>query len=451
MILPTSGAFRVRSWDLRHVSKYLVVLVCLVLSSIAVPVAGDSQAIDTAQVYYVGSHVPYQLRRFWFALDALQEAYVFGGGSFTPALGYLENPGSFDTDEGNFSGYDGGSHVFVRAHRIPIGEFSLSLYFDRYNTDTPWPGEADHLGTDLLGYEKITAGLGWRDAVQIGARRLTEEATDDALIWGVEANLLSLGNLFPGLKDVEVSAGDSRFPVVVWDRVRLRNLVALGNDTGITSNIFYTGLPVLSSVVVDRYIEPDYAVGTARLVSNEFYFPASFNSSWDLSSRDMVAYEASFNYMLWLVGTLTYIFSDHGLSFGQYASQGRENLRRSENAQPQVIEEGERIELTSLFDTNVTYRRSFRNPYASVDEQFKSESISISFRAGIIVGGYAPFFLDLEAGVAGSQAGDDSSFPVGEFLDDDYFFRVGFGTGLGERLLRQMVGVETSAPGEPDR
>ncbi len=136
----------------------------------------------------------------------------------------------------------------------------------------------------------------------------------------------------------------------------------------------------------------------------------------------MVAYEASFNYLLWLVGTPSYFLTDHGLSFAQYTSQARENLGQWENGEP-LVEETDQIELTGFPDTNVTYRRSFRNPYASVDEQFEFESISISFRMGLIVGGYAPFVLDLEAGVAGSEAWDDSSFPVGEFLDDDYFSR----------------------------
>jgi hypothetical protein len=448
MILPICRAFCVRSEAFRQFRKYVFLVLWFVLSGTAAAVAGYSQAIDTAQVYYVGSHEPYQLRRFWFVLNALEEAYIFGGYNQTPALGYLENPRNFDTEEGNTAGYDGASYLTFRAHQIPLGEFSLSLYLDRYNTS--YPRNDDQLGYDILGYDRITAGLGWRDAVQIGARRLSEEATGNELIWGVEANLLSLGNLFPGLRDVEVSAGDSPFPVVVWDRVSLRNLVALGNDNGITSNIFYTGLPVLSSVVVDRYIEPDYAVGTARLVSNEFYFPASLNSSWDLSSREIVAYEASFNYLLWLVGTLSYFLADHGLSFAQYTSQARENLRRWENGEP-LVQETDQVELTGFPDTTVTYRRSFRNPYVSVDEQFESESLSISFRFGLIVGGYAPVFLDLEAGVAGSEAGDDSSFPVGEFLDDDYFFRVGFGTGLGERLLRNLVGADDSAVGEPDR
>ncbi len=200
MILPISRAFRVRSEAFRHFRKCVFLLVCFVLSSIAFPVAGYSQAIDTAQVYYVGMHEPCQLRRFRFVLNALEEAYVFGGYNLTPALGYLENPGSFDTEEGNSAGYDGASYLTFRAHQIPIGEFSLSRYLDRYNTS--YPGNDDQLGYDSLGYDRITAGLGWRDVVQIGARRLTEEATGNELLWGVEANLLSLRNLFPGLRDV---------------------------------------------------------------------------------------------------------------------------------------------------------------------------------------------------------------------------------------------------------
>lgn len=397
--------------------RRLLAVMGLLLLAVATVSGDDREGIDRAEAFYTGFYHQNVMRRFWDTVNRLEQPHIMGYYAYIPGIGGL-NRLDDDGEWGGAGGILGGGRI----HRIPVGNFQLSLYGDRM-TSTPYDREPITWIDDDYGdshevipedlYWKWSGRISWNNAIEIGARYLgvqSEVLDGDTIVseptgqelWGIELNIVRFSNLFPGVDNVTLDVGGSELTIVDWEALSSSTLISLGNDAGLNSSILYTGLPVLHNVAIDRFSDPDLFFVAPRFASNAWLFPVSVTPQWEIRNTQLMGYEASIDWFRLLVGvplalkSRSYDLLFRGAPFYANMEKGMPNM---DTTPGQPGGEG-----YYYVNTTVGYARSYFDPYLSTTDAYDSErwfaSLQMAYVVGdiviLLIGGEFGYLTDLE-------------------------------------------------------